>query len=56
MALTIPALRNDKDERLVAGDRSVSATLSGIDGDEKAVEVTVVEEGFFNDDPNDLDI
>jgi hypothetical protein len=56
MTLTIPALRNDKGERPAAGDRSVSATVSGIDGDEKAVEVTVVEEVFFNDDPNDLDI
>ena len=55
MILTIPTLRNGKDERPAAGDRSVSATLSGIDGHETAVEVTVVEEVFFNDDPNDLD-
>ena len=55
MMLTIPTLRNEKDERPAAGDRGVSATLSGIDGHETAVEVTVVEEVFFNDDPNDLD-
>jgi hypothetical protein len=55
MILTIPALRNDKEERPTT-DRSVSATLGGVDGDQKAVEVTVVEEVFFNDDPNDLDI
>ena len=38
------------------GDRIVSATLSDVDGDETAVEFTVVEEVFLNDDPNDFDV